>query len=155
MHNQLHDPVALPPGWRHHFTRSRRLSGSQSRSGRFGLKNNVFLLPGIEPEFLTFKAHSVVVSTRLFQLIRWFLVLCVGPCNNGRKFAEIFSDIEGFPLANGSILTFSTAISTHYRKRIKGSSCLTWMTLTMHAPSRLGSTSHAPPAVCVDPDGRR
>ena len=37
-----------------------RLDGPQSRPGRFGKEENLFLLPGIEPQFLSCSARTIV-----------------------------------------------------------------------------------------------
>jgi hypothetical protein len=46
---QLHAPTALPPGKESAVLIDRNVGGTQSRSGRSGVEENLLALQGIEP----------------------------------------------------------------------------------------------------------
>jgi hypothetical protein len=80
--NQLHSLAALCPGKRPQYPLWRRFDGLQSQFGCYGEEKIPFLLPGIEPRFLSRLARSLVGNTYWAILAFSVLVSCQTLCTS-------------------------------------------------------------------------
>jgi hypothetical protein len=82
---QLHGLAALTPGKSSRYQLDRRLSGSQSWSGRCGVETSLLLLRGIQPRFRYLQAYIPFLTSR--HLMFFFVLFnleefpCLVTCN--------------------------------------------------------------------------